>query len=185
MDAPGFGASAPLDGVPTIERLAAACAAFMRDRGHTHFHVAGNSMGGAIALELARDGTARSATALSPAGFAEGADRVYEQASLRATRLLCSAIAPAADRLTGPAVMRRLLAGQMTVHGNHYGDDELAATIRGTAAAPSFWAMRRALAGYRVEEGTTFACPVTIAWGSHDFLLLTRPHSARARERLP
>ena len=81
--------------------------------------------------------------------------------------------------------MRRLLAGQMTVHGNHYGDDELAATIRGTAAAPSFWAMRRALAGYRIEAGTTFACPVTIAWGSHDFLLLTRPHSARARERLP
>src|SRR5215217_5373106 len=34
VDAPGFGGSAPLAGRPTIERLAAACAAFMGDQGH-------------------------------------------------------------------------------------------------------------------------------------------------------
>ena len=45
--------------------------------------------------------------------------------------------------------------------------------------------MRRALAAHRIEAGLTFGCPVTIAWGSHDFLLLTRPQAARARERLP
>ena len=185
VDAPGFGLSAPLDGTPTVQRLAEACAQFMRSRGHDTFHVAGNSMGGAIALELASAGAARTATALSPAGFGEGLDRVYEQTSLRLTRAACTALAPVADRVTRPAIMRRLLAGQMVRHGELYGADDLARTIRGTAAARGFGATRRALARYRITEAMTFACPVTVAWGSHDFLLLTRPQASRARERLP
>ena len=40
----------------------------MRARGITSAHVAGNSLGGWLSLELARRGFARSVTALSPAG---------------------------------------------------------------------------------------------------------------------
>jgi pimeloyl-ACP methyl ester carboxylesterase len=184
VDAPGFGASPPLHGTPSVERLAEACADFMREQGHARFHVAGNSMGGAIALELARRGDALTATALSPAGFGRGADKLYEQTSLRITRALCRAAAPVAGTLTRSGLARRLLAGQMVRDGARYGQDELAETIRRTAAAPSFGAMRRALAGYR-NDGMSLACPVTVAWGSHDRLLLTRPHAGRARERLP
>ena len=184
VDAPGFGRSAPLEGAPTVERLARACAKFMHEQGHEQFHVAGNSMGGAIALELAHSGDVRSATALSPAGFAEGFERIYKRASLRMTRALCATIAPVAEPLTRPRVMRRLLAGQMVLHGERYGAEDLAETIRGTASAPSFGAMVRALDEHRIGA-MTFACPVTVAWGSHDFLLLGRPQSARARERLP
>jgi pimeloyl-ACP methyl ester carboxylesterase len=184
IDVPGFGASPALDGDPSVERLATACAEFMRGAGHERFHVAGNSMGGAIALELAQGGAALTATALSPAGFARRLDRVYEQASLIATRATCRSVAPVADRLTRRPGLRRVLAGQMVRDGAHYGAEDLAETIRRTAAAPSFGAMRRALGRYRVQS-MDFACPVTIAWGSHDRLLLTRPHAGRARERLP
>jgi pimeloyl-ACP methyl ester carboxylesterase len=184
VDAPGFGGSPPLDGEPTIERLAGACAAFMRERGHERFHVAGNSMGGAIALELAQSGSARSATAISPAGFAEGLERLHKSVSLRTTRLLCQALAPAAGTLTRSPLMRRLLAGQMVRHGDRYSPEELTATMRGTAEAASFWPMLRALDEHRIDA-MTFECPLTVAWGSHDFLLLSRPQSARARERLP
>ena len=93
IDLPGFGASPPLDGTPSVASLAAAARDFMRERGHEHFHVAGNSLGGAIALELARSGSARSACALSPAGFAEGWERAWLAASLRTTRAVSGLVA--------------------------------------------------------------------------------------------
>ena len=51
-------------------------------------HVAGNSLGGAIALELAAAGHVASATALSPAGFASAGQLRYAVAVLTAHRLV-------------------------------------------------------------------------------------------------
>jgi pimeloyl-ACP methyl ester carboxylesterase len=69
-DSPGFGRSAPLPaGIePTIPAYADAFERFFIELGLERPHVAGNSMGGAIALELARRGAIQSATAFSPAG---------------------------------------------------------------------------------------------------------------------
>ena len=77
-DSPGFGRSAPLPkGVaPTIPAYAGAFAAFFAALGIRRPHVAGNSMGGAIALELARQGVVASVTAFSPAGLKQMADDV-------------------------------------------------------------------------------------------------------------
>ena len=71
LDLPGFGRSAPLpDGVaPTPEALAAAVARRLQAEGLSDAHVAGNSLGGWIALELAKAGHARSVTGLCPAGL--------------------------------------------------------------------------------------------------------------------
>ena len=73
IDIPGFGKSAPLKLAPgqqpsvgvAMERIAEAFPGFGIERPH----VAGNSLGGALALEMARHGLASSATAFSPAGF--------------------------------------------------------------------------------------------------------------------
>ena len=79
IDLPGFGDSAPLplgpglaipDYVDAVER-------FFADAGLERPHVAGNSMGGGIALELARRGAVASATALSPIGFWSKPESVY------------------------------------------------------------------------------------------------------------
>jgi pimeloyl-ACP methyl ester carboxylesterase len=71
IDLPGFGASpVPPDGMPSdMARSVAGIATFLAGEGLDRPHVAGNSLGGAIALELAVAGFARSATAFSPAGF--------------------------------------------------------------------------------------------------------------------
>src|SRR5690349_24508093 len=71
LDLPGFGRSAPLpDGVePTPEALARAVAALLDADGLDDVHVAGNSLGGWVALELAKAGRARSVTGLCPAGL--------------------------------------------------------------------------------------------------------------------
>ncbi|HET7589179.1 MAG TPA: alpha/beta fold hydrolase, partial [Solirubrobacterales bacterium] len=71
VDMPGFGASPPLPaGVePTPRALAAALAGFLDALGIERAHVAGNSLGGWVAIELARQGRARSVTGVCSAGF--------------------------------------------------------------------------------------------------------------------
>jgi pimeloyl-ACP methyl ester carboxylesterase len=74
VDVPGFGRS-ELDRTPRVAALADAVSELAVEQRMTRPHLAGNSLGGASALELARTGRARSATALSPIGFAHGRKR--------------------------------------------------------------------------------------------------------------
>ncbi|MGV1049998.1 MAG: alpha/beta fold hydrolase, partial [Solirubrobacterales bacterium] len=71
LEMPGFGAAPPLpDWVePTAANLAAALRAQLVGRGIERPHVAGNSLGGWVGLEMGRAGWAASGTALSPAGL--------------------------------------------------------------------------------------------------------------------
>src|ERR1700760_4958227 len=67
IDLPGFGASGmPVAGTPAgPDSLTTLVQDFLREIGVERPHVAGNSLGGYIALELARRGQVRSAAALS------------------------------------------------------------------------------------------------------------------------
>ena len=71
IDLPGFGGSEPLpEGVaPTPANLAAAVCGFCAELGIGRPHVAGNSLGAWVGLEMAKAGGAVSVTALSPAGL--------------------------------------------------------------------------------------------------------------------
>ena len=91
-DSPGFGRSPPLPaGIePTIPAYADAFEWFFAELGLERPHVAGNSMGGAIALELARRRAVQLAPrAFSPAGFWTAAERRFCQLSLRRARAAC------------------------------------------------------------------------------------------------
>ncbi|MGH2743222.1 MAG: alpha/beta fold hydrolase [Thermoleophilaceae bacterium] len=71
VDLPGFGGSAPLSNGarPTPPLLAGSVASFMDQLGIERAHVAGNSLGGWVALELAKAGRALSVTGVSTAGL--------------------------------------------------------------------------------------------------------------------
>jgi pimeloyl-ACP methyl ester carboxylesterase len=71
LDMPGFGAaeSLPPGAQPTPRDLAAALHEQCLELGIERPHVAGNSLGGWVALEMGRYGWAASVTALSPAGL--------------------------------------------------------------------------------------------------------------------
>jgi pimeloyl-ACP methyl ester carboxylesterase len=183
VDAPGFGRSLPLDEEPTIPALAGAVRAFMADQGHERFHVAGNSMGGGIALELARTGAAASACALCPTGFAAGWELWWTRATLVLTKYAVAL--PRPPGLTRSALARRLLAGQMVADGARYAPDELDATMAALDPYGAFLRTLGPISAYDVPAGTRFKCPVTIAWGEHDHLLLYGPQHRRAQERLP
>jgi pimeloyl-ACP methyl ester carboxylesterase len=71
LDMPGFGTARALP--PEVEPTAAALAAALRDQlaalGIERPHVAGNSLGAWVGLELGRMGAARTVTCISPAGL--------------------------------------------------------------------------------------------------------------------
>jgi pimeloyl-ACP methyl ester carboxylesterase len=71
LDLPGFGQAPPLaDGIePTAANLAAAVKDRLDELGIERPHVAGNSLGAWVALEMGREGWAASVTAISPAGL--------------------------------------------------------------------------------------------------------------------
>ena len=104
-DSPGFGRCAPLppDVEPDIDAYADAFIAFFAEQGLGRPHVAGNSMGGAIALELVRRGAVASATAISPAGFWTAKERRFSQLSLSLSGAMPRAVRPGIRALAGHA----------------------------------------------------------------------------------
>src|SRR3954471_21618318 len=86
LDLPGFGDSEEHRARPTVESLADAAAEFLDGVGLGGAHVAGNSLGGGVALTMARAGTARSACPLSPSGFVNDREGYYAKLVLMESR---------------------------------------------------------------------------------------------------
>src|SRR3954463_8834344 len=86
LDLPGFGGSPtlPIGVVPDARALAGAVADFLEGLGVERPVVGGNSLGGWVALELARRGRARAVVGVSPAGFASPLESKVARAELRA-----------------------------------------------------------------------------------------------------
>ena len=80
---------------------------FLDEQGLDRPHVAGNSLGGRIALEAGVNGHARSVTALSPAGFwRTEASFAYTRRIFTSAAALVAAArrrAPTGSRAAGPA----------------------------------------------------------------------------------
>jgi pimeloyl-ACP methyl ester carboxylesterase len=172
LDLPGFGASAPLDGQrPDPPALARAVAALLDSLGWQRPHVAGNSLGGAVALELGRMGRAASVCAISPIGFWTPREARFTRASL-ANGHAALAMLPRALRrgLLRNPVARTALLSQFFARPWRIPSDE-AIRIAETEG-PGFDAIVSAYMDYVVRFEP--ACPVTVAWGTRDRLLLPR-----------
>ncbi len=188
-DSPGFGRSAPLaaDIAPTIDAYASAFERFFAELGIGRPHVAGNSMGGAIALELARRGAAASVTAFSPAGFWTPAERRFCQLSLSA---LARTPAPLRPMLAGLA---RTRVGRVALFSQTFGwparmpGEEAVATLLDAWASPAFASALAAFDSYSFtsDAGIDPGLSTTIAWGQRDRLLPYARQAPRARALLP
>jgi len=186
LDLPGFGASPPLPSgmTPTVEALADSVMELLEQLEVPRPHVAGNSMGGWIALELARRGVVASATALSPAGFWNRREVAYSRGSLRVSVRVARALDPVVDRLTGSALMRTLLFGQVVARPWRISGPEAAVALRALARSPSFDATLEVLTAGHFTGGADIGVPVTIAWGQRDRLLIPR-QARRAARAIP
>jgi pimeloyl-ACP methyl ester carboxylesterase len=180
VDMPGFGASAP--GPRTVEELAEALADFAARIGLDRPIVAGNSLGGGVALTMGAAGAARAVCALSPVGFFAGREGFYGRAVLASTRAIAERLAPAAPALARSAVLRTLLSSHAAARPWRIPPADTAHWTRVYAQAPAFWDLLEALDGWRAPVPS---CPTTVAWGERDRLLIFSRQAPRARRRLP
>ncbi|WP_129310608.1 alpha/beta hydrolase [Streptomyces sp. L2] len=186
VDLPGFGASPALpDGLaydlPTTNAvLAALFTALELDRPH----VAGNSLGGLLALELGREKLVRSVTALSPAGFWSQAERRYAFSVLRAMRGTARRLPPGlVERLSRTAAGRTALTSTIYARPGRRSPEAVVAETFALAEASGFAATLRAGRTVRFTDDVPHV-PVTVGWGSRDMLLVRR-QGIRAKRIIP
>jgi pimeloyl-ACP methyl ester carboxylesterase len=175
IDLPGFGDSAPLP--PEVEpgpsALAAAVAGLLDDLGVATPHLAGNSLGGWVALELAGIRPVASLALLSPAGLWRGNAPLYDRVSLQASRWFARHAPGVLSRLVRYRLGRALVLGQ--THGRPFrlSPGYARAAIRAMGTSPGFDATLKAtVRGYR--SGPPISAPVTVEFGSRDLLLRRR-----------
>jgi pimeloyl-ACP methyl ester carboxylesterase len=173
---PGYGESPPLHREATVPALVDALEEELDAEGWETAHVAGNSLGGWIAAELAARGRARSVVALSPAGLWTRKEFRYSHNSLRTSFALAQEIAPFAEELTRTALGRALVLGQVNARPWRHDPAEAAYALRAFAGSPSFpvtleWVARTRAMPAGLER---IRCPFRVVWGTWDLLLPAR-----------
>jgi pimeloyl-ACP methyl ester carboxylesterase len=149
-------------------------------------HLAGYSLGGAVAMELARRGRARSVYAFAPAGgWATEAslDRLRRfftavQTSARAGRRL----APIGARL---GFVRHYLVRGTNAHGERMPPEAMVRLINELAASEVPGAIAKRFAFAQLELYDDPGVPVTIAWPERDRLLPYEWYGKAWREVAP
>ena len=145
-------------------------------------HVAGNSLGGLLALELGRHGMARSVTALSPAGFWKPWERRYAFAVLQSMRAGARVMPPrTVERLASAPAGRALLLGGIYARPTRRTPAEAVAETRAMRSATGFTPTLNSGRTVRFTGDVT-GIPVTIGWGTRDRMLLPRQAERTLRE---
>jgi pimeloyl-ACP methyl ester carboxylesterase len=184
LDLPGFGSAPPLqDRTPTVAVLTDAVEAELDRADLGRVHVAGNSLGGWIALELARRDRATSVVALSPSGLEAPPERVAVISMNELMRTRKVAAAPVAGLTTADLASRSAMLGGL--HGRPWRvpASDARAEIRDFANAPGFHETLYATTGTRTATGLNdIHVPARICVGTRDLMLgaLTAPRFAAA-----
>ncbi|MDO4918893.1 alpha/beta fold hydrolase [Kocuria sp.] len=189
VDLPGFGGSERPSGAMTLENLAARLAEFVRAQDIAPVHLVGNSLGGAVAMQLTADhpDLVRSLLLVDSAGFGRGVSPALRLASIpgvgeRALRpSRGSALRSERAMYHDPALAtpERVAHGYRTAQrpGGFAAMLEILRSLGSPAGVKSAW--RRALLPRVRDTGV----PVVVVWGDRDTVLPHR-HLARAGRAL-
>jgi pimeloyl-ACP methyl ester carboxylesterase len=171
MDLPGFGASEPLppDVTPTPWAIAEALHAFFDRLGLDRPDVAGNSLGGWIALELAKRDAVASVTALCPALWTEPLPP-----KPFVMHRIGRALRPALPLLMRARSVRRFVLAGIVAHPERVTTQDALGVARAYADAPGFVATNTAMRANVFSGGERVRVPVTLAWGEHDRMVMPR-----------
>lgn len=172
------------DDVALLDAVEAAMDAAAIERAH----VAGNSLGGYLALRLAARGRATSVVALAPAGGWAPDDRASQDTLRHFVMMddLVRTAAPRAEQIASTPEGRRRAMEMACAHPERLSPQFVAHAIRGAAGC----AATRPLADHVRRHGWAIEpeaidCPVRIVWGTADRLLRWPAAAARYREWLP
>jgi pimeloyl-ACP methyl ester carboxylesterase len=191
VDLPGFGDSDPALADPAQAHpaqahpraLAEAVAGLLAELGVTTPHLAGNSLGGWAALELAAIRPVASVTLLDPAGLWKGDAPLYCRISLRTSRWLARHATRLLCRLVNYRPGRAVVLGQTHGHPTRLTPAYAREAVTAMGTCTGFEATLAATARCRYLATAPITAPLTLAFGSRDVLLL--PRQSRHVDQLP
>jgi pimeloyl-ACP methyl ester carboxylesterase len=152
-------------------------------------HMVGNSMGGALVLELAKRGRARSVVALSPGGGwhpgdgeGERIERFFRR-QLKVTRMS----EPRLDAIMRRPMVRRAALRDIMRRGEQLPPSEAVAlarsSLRCTVVDDVFQAIRSG--GALLRDLDQVRAPTLVAWAQYDRVLPMERHAQRFRTEIP
>jgi pimeloyl-ACP methyl ester carboxylesterase len=185
VDSPGHGESPrqPKGTGSAPHDLAVAVAELLDQLDLPTAHVAGNSSGGWIALELGRMQRARTVTAIDPAGLWRKSAPRHIRVAMRQVRLAAKVTRRVAPNAPRNRLSRGLSMIQASGSPFRTPYEPVRTAVHDVARAPGFRETLRALEKRQFEDGAAITVPVTVAFGSRDRVLL--PGVARRRDELP
>jgi pimeloyl-ACP methyl ester carboxylesterase len=153
-------------------------------------HLAGNSMGGALALELAKRGRARSVVGISPAGGIElGDDAAVERVIKVFSRMQATTkrSLPFLPKVLGRPGLRRVAFRDVMTRGHQVPAAEALQMARSSVACSIVDDVYQVLRDHKapVLDLDRIDVPVLVTWGSKDRILPIDSHSPRLRREIP
>lgn len=170
----------------TMKDLVDSAERYLDERGLERPHVAGNSLGAYMAIELARRGRAATVCALSPPGLWSPGDGLQARAfkSLRLNLALGRLTRPVAPLMSKSAVLRKFGMRDAAVHGNRLTPSHVVDIVDETlASAPVLRDI--AIDDWHIAPLDPLPCPITVAWPENDELLRLPEYASGVSERLP
>jgi pimeloyl-ACP methyl ester carboxylesterase len=185
-DLPGFGASLAF-GIdqPSVPHFAQSILDLLDSLGVDEFHVAGNSLGGAVAIELTKSGRVLSLTGISPAGQTQGPYLELTKALLRGSYWSTRLLRPALLQAIKLRPLRMAFLAPMVGKPQRLTLEHAADLIDGCAVGSGFTkTLKHAIPLHDGLDLPDYDGPSQLLWGTRDWIL---PLSATGRfaERWP
>ncbi|RZL03363.1 MAG: alpha/beta hydrolase [Rubrivivax sp.] len=184
FDTAGFGKTPELPGgvLPTVPNLVSALLNTLDTMGlHEPVDVVGNSLGGWMALEVARQGRARAVVAISPAGLWKGHPAPWVKHLFGVMRASTKLSPGGVKQAMKSGLLRELLLSiPLSLGSRRMPASDAFRSAMDFAFAPGFDATLANAGAF--EGGQSIACPLTVAFGTRDWLLTS---SAQHRGQLP
>ncbi|MEE2032760.1 alpha/beta fold hydrolase [Rhodococcus chondri] len=169
IDLPGHGSSPMLETRPTIEALGDALVADLDAHGWDRVHVLGNSLGGRLAIELAKRGRALSVVALSPSGLGLPPERVFQGVLMAGARIANKVRSPLIERMSHSTAGRTALTAGLRAMPWRTTRTESLSVKGGFAESTGYWSMLWDSILMDVPTGLDkITCPVVLGQGVLD-----------------
>jgi pimeloyl-ACP methyl ester carboxylesterase len=179
---------APLGFRHTVEEAVMLVEGQLDALGLAQAHMVGNSLGGWLAIELARRGRARSVVALAPGGGWELGSREHRRLmqKFRVMRALLTIGGPLAGTLVRSELVRSVVLRDAVARAAHMTREDAQHFIEAAWRCGIYDHVVKAMATQTVPA--PFAqppCRIRFVWGSRDRILPMPAYSARWRQVVP
>jgi pimeloyl-ACP methyl ester carboxylesterase len=174
----------------TTDEAANHVESLLDDAGIDTAHFAGNSMGGALSLELAKRGRARSVVAISPGGGWRREDTAEAERIIKwfgRNQKIAKASLPRAPKIMARPGLRRIALRDVMTHGDLVPPREAVQLVRSSVRCSVVDAVFDTIrSGQAVLTGLDrISVPTLVVWGDRDRILPLPKHAPRFREEIP